>query len=103
MADSSISEQQVQRVARLSRLRLDDEQIRHFTDQLSVVLDYVSKLNELDVDGVEPMAHAADVTNVLRDDVPIPGMAAQSVLDNAAAKSPPFFKVPKVLGDASGA
>ena len=103
MADSSISEQQVQRVARLSRLRLDDQQVRHFADQLSVVLEYVSKLNELDVDGVEPMAHAADVTNVLRDDVPIAGMAVQSVLDNAAAKSAPFFKVPKVLGDASGA
>jgi aspartyl-tRNA(Asn)/glutamyl-tRNA(Gln) amidotransferase subunit C len=103
MADSSISAQQVKRVAQLSRLRLDDEQVRQFADQLSVVLDYVSKLNELDVDGVEPMAHAADVTNVLRDDVPMPGMTVQSVLDNAAAKSPPFFKVPKVLGNASGA
>jgi aspartyl-tRNA(Asn)/glutamyl-tRNA(Gln) amidotransferase subunit C len=67
------------------------------------VLDYVSKLNELDVEGVEPMAHAADVTNVLRDDEPQAGLTPDEALANAPASEPPFFKVPKVIGDGSGA
>ena len=98
-----LSEDEVRHVAKLSRLRLSDDEVRHFADHLSAVLDYVSKLNELDVEDVEPMAHAMDVTNALREDQPQPGMTVEAVLANAPAQSPPFFKVPKVLGEASGA
>lgn len=98
-----ITDDQVRHVAKLSRLRLTDDEVRHFAHQLSAVLEYFSKLNELDVEGVEPMAHALDVTNVLRADDPTHGMNVETVLANAPDRSPPFFKVPKVLGDASGA
>ena len=97
-----LTEQQVRHVAKLSRLWLSDQEIHHFAEQLSVVLGYVSELNELDVADVEPMAHAMDVTNVLREDDLQWGMNEQTALANAPDKSPPFFKVPKVLGDASG-
>lgn len=100
---AKISEEEVRHVAKLSRLRLDDDEIRHFAGQLSAVLDYISKLNELDVENVEPMAHAADVTNVLRDDAPKLSLALECVLAGAPDASPPFFKVPKVLGEGSGA
>jgi aspartyl-tRNA(Asn)/glutamyl-tRNA(Gln) amidotransferase subunit C len=70
---------------------------------LSNVLDYISKLTELDVEGVEPMAHPMDVTNVLREDEPVAGMAVEAVLANAPESDPPFFKAPKVLGDGSSA
>jgi len=102
MADK-LSADQVRHVAKLSRLRLSDQEIEHFAAQLSSVLDYMSKLNELDVDGVEPMSHALDVTNVLRPDEPVPGLPVDLALANAPEKSPPFFKVPKVLGEGSGA
>jgi len=98
-----LSDDQVRHVAKLSRLRLSDEEVHNFAGQLSAVLDYVSKLNELDVEGVEPMAHSADVSNVLREDIPHPGMSVDSALANAPDASDPFFKVPKVLGDESGA
>ncbi len=98
-----LTEQEVRHVARLSRLELSDQEVEHFAEQLSAVLDYVSKLNELDVEGVEPMAHAMDVTNVLRPDEPVPGMSLKQALANAPDKMPPFFKVPKVLGEDSGA
>ena len=98
-----LSDEQVRHVAKLSRLKLTDDQSRHFADQLSAVLDYISKLNELDVDQVEPMAHAADVSNVMRSDEPRPGMAVALALANAPQVSGPFFKVPKVLGEDSGA
>lgn len=98
-----ISEDEVRHVARLSRLRLTDEQVRHYAEQLSAILGYVSKLRELNVEGVEPMAHALDMSNVLRPDEPQPGMAPEVILKNAPEQDPPFFKVPKVLGDEAGA
>lgn len=98
-----LTEDQVRHVAKLSRLKLDDAQVHHFAQQLSEVLGYVSKLNELDVSGVEPMAHAMDVTNAYRQDEPGPALPIDAVLANAPDKSPPFFKVPKVLGDGASA
>ena len=98
-----LTEDQVRHVARLSRLHLNDDEVRQFTTQLSEVIDYVSKLSELDVQDVEPMAHALDITNVLAEDQPIPGLSVDRVLACAPQRSPPFFKVPKVLRDVSGA
>ena len=98
-----ISEQDVRQAARLSRLRLSDEQVQRFTEQLGDVLDYVAKLNELDLDADEPLAAAVDLTNVLRDDAEKAGMTVEAALINAPQSAGPFFKVPKVLADASGA
>lgn len=99
----SISEQDVRHVAKLSRLRLTDQEVKAFTDQLSAVLTYMTKLNELDVDHVEPMAHPTAITNVLREDEPTPGMPVEAALANAPVATPPFFRAPKVLGDGGGA
>lgn len=97
-----ISEQDVRQAARLSRLRLSDEQVQRFTKQLGDVLDYVAKLNELDLEADEPLAAAVDLTNVLRDDAEKAGMTVEAALINAPQSVGPFFKVPKVLADASG-
>jgi aspartyl-tRNA(Asn)/glutamyl-tRNA(Gln) amidotransferase subunit C len=98
-----LTEEQVRHVAKLSRLTLSDAEIRDFAGQLSHVLDYFSKLDELNVEGVEPMAHAQDLVNVLREDRETVSMPLEQVLANAPAKDPPFFKVTKVLGEGSGA
>ncbi len=98
-----ITEQDVRHVAKLARLRLTDEQIQQFTAQLGDVLEYIGKLGELDLDGVEPMAHALDLSNVLREDAEKQGLSVEAALANAPAQSPPFFKVPKVMGEESGA
>ena len=98
-----ISEEQVRHVAKLSRLQLSDDEIHHFTDQLSAVLDYIAKLNELDVDGVEPMTHPLDLTNVLRPDVESPGIPIGQAQANAPDAGDGFFKVPKVLADGASA
>jgi aspartyl-tRNA(Asn)/glutamyl-tRNA(Gln) amidotransferase subunit C len=98
-----LSDEQVRHVAKLSRLKLSDAQVQHFAGQLSSVLEYISKLNELDVDEVEPMAHAADVVNVLRVDQPGESLSVAQALANAPEVSEPFFKVPKVLGGQSEA
>lgn len=98
-----LTDQEVRRVAKLSRLWLSDDEVARFGVQLSNVLDSFAKLSELDVENVQPMAHAADVTNVLRDDQPANPLSTDSALANAPDQMPPFFKVPKVLGEGSGA
>lgn len=98
-----LSNEDVVHVAKLSRLKLTEDELQHFGEQLSSVLGYVSKLSELDVEGVEPMAHALDVTNVLREDVPVEGMSNEQALMNAPRQADGFFRVPEILGEGSGA
>ncbi|MEM9415401.1 MAG: Asp-tRNA(Asn)/Glu-tRNA(Gln) amidotransferase subunit GatC [Planctomycetota bacterium] len=103
MPQPTISETDVRHAAKLSRLSLNDDQVHQYTDQLANILDYIQKLNELDIDGVEPMPHALDQHNILREDRETPGLDTDDVLANAPDREGPFFKVPKVLGDGGGA
>ena len=98
-----LTDEQVRHVAMLARLKLDDAQVHHMAEQLSAVLDYMDQLNELDVDGVEPMAHPLEMTNKLRPDEPGACLSIEQVLANAPQADPPFFRVPKILGEGSGA
>jgi aspartyl-tRNA(Asn)/glutamyl-tRNA(Gln) amidotransferase subunit C len=101
---ASITEKDVRHVAKLSRLKLDDAQIKFFAAQLSNVMGYVAKLNELNVDGVQPLAHPTAIVNRFRPDEPTDALANDLVLANTAGGGdPPFFRVPKVIGDAGGA
>lgn len=102
-APEKLTPEQVRHVARLARLTLTDDEVEHFAHQLSDVIGYVSKLAELDVAEVAPMAHPIDVTNVLRDDEPAEPMSVDDVLANSPDSDRPFFKVVKVLGDGGGA
>jgi len=88
----------VQKVAKLARLDLDQQQLSKFTGQLESILGYVAKISEVDITGVEPMAHAIPLSNVLREDVVEPALPVDKVLQNAPESDGPFFKVPKVIG-----
>lgn len=101
--DAAITEDTVRHVAKLARLELTDDQVHHFTDQLGAVLGYIDQLKEVDVDGIEPLAHPLDLINVLREDVAVPGADRDAMLANAPDRQDAFFKVPKVLGDGGGA
>lgn len=92
-----ITEAEVRHVAKLARLALDDADAKRLTEQLGSVLDYVAQLQDLDVEGVEPMNHPLDMPNVLRDDRVAPPMARDTALANAPERDGAFFKVPKVL------
>jgi len=100
---NEINEAQVRHVAKLSRLKLTDEQVSLYTRQMGNILDYVKKLSELDTEGVEPTAHVAPLRGVFREDKARPGIGADKVLQNAPDSDGEFFKVPRVLEDSSGA
>ena len=100
---TKIDEAQVRRVAQLSRLELSDDEVSQFSTQLSAIVEYIEKLNELDTDGVEPLAHCLPVHNVLREDVLRPSLSNDAALANAPEREDEYFKVPKILDDNSGA
>jgi len=93
-----ITAKEVRHVAKLARLDLPEERIGRFTMQLESILDYVAQIREVDMAGVEPMAHAVPMHNVFRDDVVEPSLPLEKVLQNAPETDGPFFKVPKVIG-----
>ena len=93
-----ITPDDVRTVAKLARLALDDADLPRVAGQLQSILRYVRKLEEADVEGVEPLAHPLPLHNVLREDVPGPALPLDAVLQNAPDTDGPFFRVPKVIG-----
>ncbi len=87
----------VRYTAQLARLNLSEEEIAKFQAQLSQVLAYVEKLEQVDVSGVEPTAHANAVFNVFRDDQPRDWFAPAGALSNAPRSANQLFIVPKVI------
>lgn len=100
---NKIDEAQVRHVAKLSRLDLNDDEVTRFSTDLSAIVEYIEKLNELDTDSVEPLAHCLPIHNVFREDVIKPSLDNDAALANAPQRYYEYFKVPKVLDDGSGA
>jgi len=84
-------------VAHLARLALTPEEEEKFGAQLEGVLAYMEKLNELDVTGVEPTAHAFPLVNVMRSDEIQPSLSPEEALRNAPAQANNLFMVPKII------
>jgi len=98
-----INQAQTGKVAKLSRLELTEAEVEEFTGQLSAILDYVEKMNELDTTDVEPLAHCLPISNVFREDLARESLGTEKTLTNAPQRDGEFFKVPKILDDSSGA
>jgi aspartyl-tRNA(Asn)/glutamyl-tRNA(Gln) amidotransferase subunit C len=84
-------------IADLARLRLTEEETAKFQAQLEQVLEHVEQLKKLDVEGVEPMAHATPVFNVFREDGARPGLGPDEALRNAPRAGNGLFLVTKVV------
>ena len=97
-----IGKVQVRKVAKLSRLELSEGEVEEFTGQLSAILDYMEKMNELDTTDVEPLAHCLPISNVLRADCVKDSLGTERTLANAPQRDGEFFKVPKILDESSG-
>ncbi len=102
MADT-LTQEQVLHVARLSRLKVGQNDLQRYSQQLSSILDYVGQLREVNVEGLEPMAHPLPLHSVLREDKVTPSLTVEQVLANAPGKAGDFFTVPKVLDNTGGA
>jgi aspartyl-tRNA(Asn)/glutamyl-tRNA(Gln) amidotransferase subunit C len=87
----------IEYVANLARIELTAAEKTRFALQLGEILHYVEKLRQVDVTGVEPMAHAAPVYNVWAEDVARPGLSAAAALGNAPAQRDEQVILPKIV------
>lgn len=87
-------------VAKLARIELSAEETERFQSDLDAVLAYIHQLNELDLEGVEPMSHPAPRKNVLREDIVVPGPETESMVENAPATIQGLVRVPQMMEDA---
>ncbi len=87
----------VKRVAGLARIRVDDAQAEKMTGELNTILGFVEQLNEVNVDGVEPMTSVVETTMKKRADGQSDGGYADKIVSNAPVHEDNFFTVPKVV------
>ena len=92
-----ITRETVLNIARLSRLRLSDEEVESQRHDLTQILGYVAKLDELDTSNVEPTAHAVETSMRFREDVVEDRLTREDVLLNAPAVQDKMFQVPKII------
>jgi aspartyl-tRNA(Asn)/glutamyl-tRNA(Gln) amidotransferase subunit C len=92
-----LTRDEVLKVARLARLRLSDAELDDYTEKLGSVLAYVESLNEIDTEDIEPMVHAAELSNVFRADEVALSLSREAALSNAPKTDGQFFLVPQIL------
>ena len=93
----SLTEDQVQQIATLARLKLKPEEHAELVDKLSRIVDFVDHLSEADTDGVVPMAHPLDVTQRLRPDAVTEADERDRFQENAPSVTDGLYLVPKVI------
>jgi aspartyl-tRNA(Asn)/glutamyl-tRNA(Gln) amidotransferase subunit C len=94
----AISEDQVRHVAMLARLGLTDEQVVALGVELNGILTQIDRISALDLEGIQPTAHAVAVTNVTRPDEVRPSLSREDVLRNAPEQQDGAFLIPKFQG-----
>ncbi len=87
----------IEKVARLARLELSEEERVTFASQLEQILTYMEQLNRLDTTGVEPTSHAIPIHNVFREDEVKPSFPQEEVLGIAPEEEDGHFKVPRII------
>ena len=92
-----ITKEEVRHVATLARLKLTDTEQDELVEHFDKILTYVDKLSELDTDGVEPTAHAIEVSAPLREDRVTNQSETDALLANAPSRKTDFFRVPKII------
>jgi aspartyl-tRNA(Asn)/glutamyl-tRNA(Gln) amidotransferase subunit C len=91
-----ISREEVEHVARLSRLHFEEEELERLQSELGAIIDYVRQLAELDLSGLETTSHAVALKNVLRTDEPRPGLSHDDAVVNGPDIERGQFVVPRI-------
>lgn len=92
-----ITKDEVEKIAHLARLKIDDSLKEKMTEQLSNILGYIDKLKDVDVEGVKLSSGAAFISNVLREDELAPSPGPDVTLANAPQRDEDFYAVPRVV------
>ena len=87
----------IEHIAKLSRLKLTDEEKEKFSNQMGTIIGYIEKLSELDTKNVEPTAHVLGLNNVFREDVATKSLTDQAPINDSPAHSKGHYEVPKII------
>jgi aspartyl-tRNA(Asn)/glutamyl-tRNA(Gln) amidotransferase subunit C len=96
---SNISRDDVANLAKLARIDLSEDELNHLSQELSVILDAVARVQEVAGSDVPPTSHPLPLKNVFRDDEVRPSLTPQEALSGAPAHEEQRFKVPQILGE----
>ncbi len=94
---NNLSPEQVKKVADLAHIGLTKKEVENFKRQLSAILDFVSKLEEINTDKIEPLSKTTGLKNVFREDIIRPSFSQKEVLENAPEQHQGYFKVKAVF------
>lgn len=94
----AVTLEQVDQIARLAKLDFSEQEKATFVQQFNQILDYMTTLNELDTEDVEPTYNILELSNVMREDAVQPWLTQDEALANAPKSKHGFFSVPKVIG-----
>ena len=92
-----VDKETLHKVAHLARLNIKPEEEAKLLSDMSEILTWVNKLEEVDTEGVEPLTHMTTEVNAMRADKAVQTISREDALKNAPKKDDKFFKVPKVL------
>lgn len=98
----AVTAKDVEHIAQLARLALNEDEISAYTEEMNQILGYVEKLNELDTASVEPLSHPVEMSNVFREDELKPSVSTEEALRNAPQRTDAHFTVPKVITGSHG-
>jgi aspartyl-tRNA(Asn)/glutamyl-tRNA(Gln) amidotransferase subunit C len=87
----------VRRIASLARIRVEEPDVPRLQAELNNILGWIEQLNEVDVDGIEPLTGGAQMALKMREDVVSDGGIPEKILANAPERAGPFYAVPKVV------
>jgi len=92
----ALTREEVEHIAQLAHLALDEDEITLYQEQLSAILDYAERLQALDTDAISPTTSVLPLHTILREDVPVPSLMQEKVLRNAPSENEACFRVPPV-------
>ena len=92
-----IDKNTINKIARLSRIRLEDKESEDFIKDLNSILDWVEQLNEINTDNIEPLSNISSSILLKREDISNDTNSSEEILENAPDKLEGFFAVPKVV------
>lgn len=92
-----VNEELVNKLSNLSKLAFSESEKKHIQEDLSKILSFMEKLNELNTDGIEPLVYVNENTDSLREDIPFYPVTKEEALMNAPLKTDDYIKVPKFV------
>jgi aspartyl-tRNA(Asn)/glutamyl-tRNA(Gln) amidotransferase subunit C len=93
----SVDAATVKRIGRLARIRIEEDEVEKYAAELNTILGFVEQLNEVDVEGIEPMTSDTPMTLRRREDKVTDGGYPEKIVANAPLSEDEFFEVPKVI------